>query len=171
MFRNLNIIYANCFQGQTHKGVGNIIKNLTDIKSLFRDMNRINIPLQYFNNNKGYFNLRTEVYKTHNEGHIPFTIGGDHSIAIGTVAGSLDYYKKDLTTIWVDAHADINTYESSLTKNVHGMPLSFLTGMDRSFINMGNNTLSTDNLLYYGLRDVDDFEQEVINKHNIQYMT
>ena len=78
------------------------------LSSFFRDMKRINIPLQYFNNNKGYFNLRTEVYKTHNEGHIPFTIGGDHSIAIGTVAGSLDYYKKDLTTIWVDAHADEN---------------------------------------------------------------
>ena len=102
-------------------------------------------------------------YMTHTRGETPFTIGGDHSIAIGSVAGSLDFYKKDVSVIWVDAHADINTYEASETKNLHGMPLSFLTGLDTSFINMNGNELLLDRLLYYGLRDVDKFEQELLD--------
>jgi arginase len=134
-------------------------------------MDKVNIPSQDFNNKKGYSNLRTEVYESHKRGDTPFTLGGDHSIGIGTVAGSLDFYNKDLTTIWIDAHADINTYESSHTKNLHGMPLSFLTGLDNSFMNMDGNELLTENLLYYGLRDVDKFEQRVLDKNNIQYMT
>lgn len=169
--RNLNIIFANCFKGQPNKGVGNIVKNLNVTNSLFRGMDKVSIPSQYFNDKKGYYNLRTEVYETHKRGDTPFTLGGDHSIGVGTVAGSLDFYKKDLTTIWIDAHADINTYESSNTKNLHGMPLSFLTGMDTSFMNMDGNELSTENLLYYGLRDVDEFEQRMLDKNNIQHMT
>lgn len=169
--RNMNIIFANCFKGQPNKGVGNIVKNLNVTNSLFRGMDKVSIPSHDFNNKKGYYNLRTEVYETHKRGDTPFTLGGDHSIAIGTVAGSLDFYKKDLTTIWIDAHADINTYESSNTKNLHGMPLSFLTGMDTSFMNMDGNELSTENLLYYGLRDVDEFEQRMLDKNNIQHMT
>lgn len=169
--RNMNIIYANCFKGQPNKGVGNIVNNLNVTNSLFHGMDKVSIPSQDFNNKKGYYKLRTEVYESHKRGDTPFTIGGDHSIGVGTVAGSLDFYKKDLTTIWIDAHADINTYESSNTKNLHGMPLSFLTGLDTSFMNMDGNELSTDNLLYYGLRDVDDFEQRLLDKNNIQYMT
>lgn len=169
--RNVNIIYANCFRGQPNKGVGNISKNLNVTNYLFRGMDKVNIPSQDFNNKKGYSNLRTEVYESHKRGDTPFTLGGDHSIGIGTVAGSLDFYNKDLTTIWIDAHADINTYESSHTKNLHGMPLSFLTGLDNSFMNMDGNELLTENLLYYGLRDVDKFEQRVLDKNNIQYMT
>jgi len=169
--RNLNIIYANCFQGQGNKGVGRIVKNLNVTNSRFMGMKKTHIPSKDFNKKKGYYNLRSEVYESHKRGDTPFTLGGDHSIAAGTVAGSLDFYKKDLTTIWIDAHADINTYKSSHTKNLHGMPLSFLTGMDNSFINMDGNELSTDNLLYYGLRDIDAFEQKTLGKHNIQYMT
>jgi arginase len=169
--RNLNIIYANCFQGQRNAGVGDIVKNLNVINSLFTGMDKVNIPSKNFDNINGYYNLRSEVYKSHKRGDTPFTLGGDHSIAAGTVAGSLDYYKKDLTTIWIDAHADINTYESSHTKNLHGMPLSFLTGLDNRFLNITGNKLSTDNLLYYGLRDVDEFEKQTLDKHNIQYMT
>jgi len=169
--RNMNIIYANCFQGQPNKGVGSIVKNLNVTNSLFMGMDKVNIPSQDFNNKKGYYNLRTEVYESHKRGYTPFTLGGDHSIAAGTVAGSLDFYRKDLTTIWIDAHADINTYESSHTKNLHGMPLGFLTGLDKSFINMNGNELPTENLLYYGLRDIDAFEQKTLDKHNIQYMT
>lgn len=169
--RNFNIIYANCFQGQRNKGVGNVVKNLDNITSLFKSATQTNIPAKYFHNKKGYSRLRTEVYDAHTRGETPFTIGGDHSIAIGSVAGSLDFYKKDVSVIWVDAHADINTYEASETKNLHGMPLSFITGLDTSFINMNGDELLLNRLLYYGLRDVDKFEQEILDSRNIQYMT
>ena len=60
-------------------------------------------------------------------------IGGDHSMSIATVADSLNRYKQDnLKVLWFDAHPDINTYKSSKSKNVHGMPLGYLTGLCKS---------------------------------------
>ena len=56
------------------------------------------------------------------------TLGGDHSIAIGTVAGSAAVYP-NLGVIWVDAHADINTPSSTSSGNLHGCPVSFLMGL------------------------------------------
>ena len=57
-------------------------------------------------------------------------IGGDHSMAIATVADSLNRVKQnDLKLLWFDAHPDINTYNASETKNYHGMPLAYLSGL------------------------------------------
>jgi arginase len=98
-------------------------------------------------------------------------IGGDHSMSIATVGYSLNRVY-NLKVIWVDAHADINTSFSSLTNNYHGMPLGFLTGLDKSnrfpFITY---TLKFENILYIGIRDLDDFELNVIDKCNIKYIT
>ena len=58
------------------------------------------------------------------KGHVALTLGGDHSIALGTVAGHLAS-DPDCVVIWVDAHADINTISSSNSGNMHGMPVSF----------------------------------------------
>ena len=60
-------------------------------------------------------------------GHLALTLGGDHSLAIGTISGSLANYP-DLGVLWVDAHADINTPATTTSGNLHGCPLSFLTG-------------------------------------------
>jgi arginase len=100
-------------------------------------------------------------------------LGGDHSMSIATVADSLNRVKQDkLKVLWFDAHADINTYKSSKTKNFHGMPLSFLTGLSNyhefSFI---NNKLNLNNLLYIGIRDLDKFEQSVLEKYKISFLT
>lgn len=96
-------------------------------------------------------------------------IGGDHSMSLATVAYTLNCFP-DCKVIWVDAHADINTYEASESKNFHGMPLAYLTGLDShtelSFI---KNYLPFDRLFYVGLRSLDYFEKELIYKHNIKY--
>jgi arginase len=98
-------------------------------------------------------------------------IGGDHSMSIATVAHSNNKYS-NVKVIWVDAHADINTYASSLTKNYHGMPLSFLTGMVKDdrfpFI---QNYLPFNNILYFGLRDLDHFEKFALTKYKIKAIT
>lgn len=77
--------------------------------------------------------LSEEVYGHAKEGRFVLTLGGDHSIAIGTVSGTAKATRerlgRDVGVIWVDAHADINTPESSLSGNVHGMPVAFLTGL------------------------------------------
>ncbi len=97
-------------------------------------------------------------------------IGGDHSMAISTIASNLNMYP-NLKVIWIDAHPDINTFQSSSTKNIHGMPLAYLTGLDEfPNINFITNKLKFQNLLYIGIRDIDPFEKEIIQKYNIKYI-
>ena len=96
-------------------------------------------------------------------------LGGDHSMSIATVADSLNRYNR-LKVIWMDAHCDINTYHTSLTKNFHGMPLSFITGLEHehSMYRFANRILDYCDILYVGIRDPDPFEEEVMKTHKIQ---
>ena len=97
-------------------------------------------------------------------------IGGDHSMSIATMADTLNTYP-NAKIIYFDAHADINTYASSKSKHFHGMPLSFITGIDQNknfdFI---KNTLKFDNLLYIGSRCWDIFERDLVYKYNIKHI-
>ena len=97
--------------------------------------------------------------------------GGDHSIAVATIQPMLDHYKNDLLVIWIDAHADINTYEASNTKNRHGMPLASLTGLMPHWyrVKKPRFILPTQNLLYVGIRDLDPFEETIIKNKQISY--
>ena len=95
-------------------------------------------------------------------------LGGDHSIAIGSVLGSLNSINKNVGVLWIDAHPDINTFESSETKNVHGMPLSFITGLESSWKWIQPlKKLNFNDLHYWGIRDIDTFEKSIIKRANI----
>jgi arginase len=75
--------------------------------------------------------LAEMVRKTLDENMMPLVLGGDHSIAVGTVAGAATHFQKEgkhIGVIWLDAHGDMNTPESSPTGNVHGMPLAAIMG-------------------------------------------
>jgi len=99
-------------------------------------------------------------------------LGGDHSISACTIQPLIDSYKRELLVIWIDAHADINTYEESHTKNLHGMPLAVLTGLMDPWYVIKNNKfekLSKKNLIYVGIRDLDPFESTLIKNCNITY--
>ena len=108
------------------------------------------------------------LYTVNSRIHIPkVNIGGDHSMSIATVADSLNKYAK-LKVLWFDAHADINTRKSSYSNNYHGMPLSFLTGLDyNKKFNFIKEKLSMDRIMYIGLRDLDFYEDKIINNNNI----
>ena len=96
-------------------------------------------------------------------------LGGDHSIAIGSVLSSLNsnYNTKNIGVLWIDAHPDINTIDSSETKNIHGMPLSFITGLEKSWDWTKNlKKLDFNDLHYWGIRDIDLFEKQIISKTN-----
>src|SRR5215469_12850952 len=72
------------------------------------------------------------VLKTLEAGKIPIVLGGDHSVAVGTVSGVAAFYQKlnqRIGLIWIDAHSDINTPDSSPSGNVHGMPLAAIMGL------------------------------------------
>src|SRR5881409_3503160 len=72
------------------------------------------------------------VLKTLEAGKVPVVLGGDHSIAAGTVSGVAEFFRRRnerIGLVWIDAHADINTPESSPSGNVHGMPLAAILGL------------------------------------------
>ncbi len=100
-------------------------------------------------------------------------IGGDHSIGAVTVQSALDKHLDDLLVIWIDAHADVNTMESSNSKNIHGMPVAPLLGLMKHWWKSdtvkSHHILKPENLLYVGIRDLDPFEIETIGKLNIKY--
>jgi len=98
-------------------------------------------------------------------------IGGDHSMSIATIADTLNKYP-NAKVIYFDAHADINTYKSSNSKHYHGMPLSFITGLDNDMrFNFIKNKLPYENLLYIGSRCWDIFEVNEVQKKNIKFIT
>ncbi|CAK4034746.1 Arginase [Lecanosticta acicola] len=122
--------------------------------------------------------LSSQVYSHAKEGRFVLTLGGDHSIAIGTISGTAKATRerlgRDIAVIWVDAHADINTPETSDSGNIHGMPVSFLTGLasdspDQPFGWLqADQKLSTSKLVYIGLRDVDRGEKKILKENNIK---
>ncbi len=102
------------------------------------------------------------------DGFIPLTIGGDHSIALGTISASLSRYK-DLNVLWIDAHPDINTPETTLSGNVHGMVTSSLMGYgdNKMLSSITDNKLKPKNLYFLGIKDIDDAEIKIIKELNI----
>jgi arginase len=97
-----------------------------------------------------------------NEGGFPIVLGGDHSIAIGTLAGLYRARKKQPGLIWVDAHGDINTPLTSPSGNVHGMPLA---------IALDENAVSAERTVLIGLRDVDAGEKKAIREFGVRAYT
>jgi len=102
-------------------------------------------------------------------GQLPVTLGGDHSLAMGTISGTLEKYP-DACVIWVDAHADINTSESTDSGNIHGMPVSFLLGLGEKVEEFSwvKPVLKPNRLVYIGLRDVDAGEKRILRENNIK---
>jgi len=101
------------------------------------------------------------------QGQVAVTLGGDHSIGLGTLAGSLQH-NPDTVVLWVDAHADINTPSSSTSGNMHGMPVSFhLPSLSSDLTPWIDPVLSPQRIAYLGLRDVDPPEQAVLESLGI----
>ena len=95
-------------------------------------------------------------------GSFPLVLGGDHSIAMGTLEGVRRGRGKQPGVIWVDAHGDINTPMSSPSGNVHGMPIHFA---------LENHSLSPERTVFIGLRDVDEGEKRIIRELGVKAFT
>jgi arginase len=111
-------------------------------------------------------------------GRFPLVIGGDHSVGLGSVAGVLKK-RPNMGLLWIDAHADINTPAFSPSGNLHGMPIAFLmraAGLDPGVV-PGHEwladvpVLEPSQLVYVGLRDVDEGEVKLIRDLNIRHFT
>jgi arginase len=117
------------------------------------------------------------VVKTLEGGAIPVVLGGDHSIAMGTVSGVAEFYRRKnqrIGLLWIDAHTDINTPDSSPSGNVHGMPLGAIMGLFPSPLTdlYGfSPKVQPQNCVLVGIRDVDNFERENIRKSGVHVFT
>ncbi|KZP12722.1 arginase [Athelia psychrophila] len=103
-------------------------------------------------------------------GKLPVTLGGDHSLAMGTISGTLSAHP-DAVVIWIDAHADINTAESTDSGNIHGCPVSFLMGLNDPPVPefaWVKGDLTNKRIVYIGLRDVDAGEKRILREQNIK---
>jgi arginase len=103
----------------------------------------------------------------------PLVLGGDHSIAIGTLAGVSKHYG-NLGVIWYDAHGDLNTSDTSPSGNIHGMPLAVSLGIgDESLTRIGGYTpkVKPENIVIIGARSLDEGERELIKERGIKVFT
>ena len=107
-------------------------------------------------------------------GRIPLYVAGDHSAAIGTVSASSSFFHRDLGLIWIDAHPDINTDKTTVTGNIHGMPVAALLGLgEKKLVNIFKNgpKLKPENVVMLGLRDIDPPEAVILKEQKIRYYT
>ena len=117
------------------------------------------------------------VLKTLETGKVPLVLGGDHSVAAGTMAGVAEFYRrqqKKVGLIWIDAHADINTPETSPSGNVHGMPLAAILGLGPAELaNIYNFSpkVAAENCVLVGVRDIDSAEKANIKESGIEVYT
>jgi arginase len=106
-------------------------------------------------------------------GELPLILGGDHSIALGSISGVARVHK-NVGVIWIDAHGDFNTQETTPSGNIHGMVLAALTGVgERRLVEIGGwyPKIQKDTIVIVGARDLDEDEQRLLRTHNITVFT
>jgi arginase len=117
------------------------------------------------------------VDKCLSEGRMPLVLGGDHSIAIGSVAGSTNFFAKQgesLGLIWFDAHGDANTPETTPSGNIHGMSLAVSLGFgDTDLVHLGGRApkVQPRNAVLIGIRDLDSGERDFLKKSGVTCYT
>lgn len=117
------------------------------------------------------------VVETLEEGSLPLVLGGDHSIAVGTVSGVSQFYRKQKKTvglIWLDAHGDFNTPETTPSGNIHGMPLACLLGhgpRELTQIGGAQRKVAPENTVLVGIHDLDAREKLALRSEGIKIFT
>jgi arginase len=121
--------------------------------------------------------LRAHVEGALAKGRLPLVLGGDHSIAIGSIAGSACHYGREgrsLGLIWFDAHGDANTPDTTPSGNIHGMSLAISLGHgDRDLVSLGDRVpkIQPRNTALIGIRDVDPGEREILKRLGVTVYT
>lgn len=169
--------------GQKHRGVdmapvairyAGLAKKLRNLGFDTVDWGNINVPGHYTLSDTSYderiIPIRKACKKAYKlgaqaiaEGMIPVFLGGDHSAAIGSIGGVTDHGPCGL--VWVDAHGDFNTPETSSTANIHGMALAVLLGRgSRALVNIGRKgpKVAPENVVMIGVRDLDGAEKTML---------
>lgn len=115
--------------------------------------------------------VMSSVISTISKNKRPLIIGGDHALAIGSITGAAKAVSGSLGVIWIDAHGDLNTPQTTLTGNIHGMPLAVLLGHGHpDLIALASSKPAIDypNVIVIGAKDLDPAEETFIKKHHLQ---
>ena len=121
--------------------------------------------------------IAAQVEEALERGQMPLVLGGDHSVAVGTLSGVSHYFRRRQQSaglIWLDAHADMNTPESSPSGNVHGMPLASIAGFgppELTGIFGYQPKIAPHNIAIVGLRDVDQMEKSQVRGSGVRAFT
>jgi len=161
------------------ENLGYDVNDIGDIKIEIMEKQKIqNLNLKYLNEIlKTSKLLASKVEKVLERGEFPLCIGGDHSMALGTIAGISAYCRRKslkLGVIWIDAHTDMNTEETTPSGNIHGMPLAASLGLgNEKLVNLNGFSpkLEPQNCALIGIRSVDDAEKKTIKKMKIAIST
>lgn len=178
--------------GQMRRGVdmgpsairyAGIVERLKKLDYRIHDLGNIEVPQHRVDRPMDDFPLRNleEIAKANERlaetvadqvalNRFPLVLGGDHSIAIGTIAGLSQHYER-LGLIWYDAHGDMNTEETTPSGNIHGMPLAVSLGLGHprlTSIFNGRPKVNPENVVLLGLRDLDEGEKELLKKLKIK---
>ncbi|WP_099189886.1 arginase [Tepidibacter mesophilus] len=114
-------------------------------------------------------NLAHMVYSSLNSNSFPFMLGGDHSLGLGSISGVSKHDDK-FAVIWMDAHGDINTHETSKSGNTHGMPLGACMGFGHEKLTnlyFKGQKVKPQNVFILGARDLDEGEINLIKQNNL----
>ncbi len=153
-----------CDMGEVH------VKNVSS-----NDKYAANAKMKYLDEVvRSNIGLADKVYDSLKNSYLPLTIGGDHALAIGSIAGSSKFFGEDLAVVWVDAHGDINTPETSPSGNIHGMPLASSMGIgyeSLTDIYFPKQKVKPKNVFLLGCRDLDLGELELINNFDLNVWT
>jgi arginase len=121
--------------------------------------------------------LANLILEVRQSGRIPLVLGGDHSIAVGTVSGVAESFRREgkpIGLLWFDAHADFNTPDISPSGNVHGMPMAGLMGygpMQLTHIFGFSPKIQPEHAVQIGIREVDPAERQLVKKSGIRIFT
>jgi len=196
--RKIRIIGVPLDLGQARRGVdmgpsalrvAGLNDRLRELGLVVEDAGNLHVPIREMqtagNRRAKYLNEIAVVSKHHaawvrktlRQGFFPLVLGGDHSIAAGTVAGVASYYRrrnKPIGLIWVDAHADMNTPETTPSGNIHGMPLACSLGYGpKELTGLAGFSpgVSPRNAVLVGVRDVDRQERAVVKESGLTVYT
>lgn len=194
MGKNISILGVSMDLGQSRRGVNmgpdairyaGIVERLEKIGHFVVDNGNITVYNNNINNSlstnlknldavlQTNIDLQKQVNNIIKNQAFPLILGGDHSIAIGTLAGLAQNYS-NLGVIWFDAHGDLNLPDTSPSGNIHGMPLAISLGYGHpALVNIGGKApkVKPENVVMIGIRDLDDGEKELINQIGLKVYT
>lgn len=151
--------------------LGNLYINKVDNTCKYKNHNKMKYLSQITEVNE---NLAQWVYTSLKANIFPLVIGGDHSLGLGSLAGASRVYGDDLGVIWIDAHGDINTFKTSPSGNVHGMPLAASMGVGHESLTdlyFKGRKINAEKVFILCARDLDKGELDLIDSLGLNVWT